>query len=85
MKNNGLNFEKREGYSNYWTTISIEADAGDVYELISTLLQYLHSADEGLVDNADRFRICQLIKALLPSMEQMQLLQDTQIEISENT
>lgn len=80
MENKGLKFEKAA--TKTYCNIVLEADYCDVHNTIDTLLECLSGMDESLVGNSERFYITQLIRALLPSEEQMLLLSEAQLKAS---
>ena len=65
------------GNSNF--SITVAGDRGDYIELLETLLDSIAYPDDGESYNKDRYVICNLIKSLLPSENQIVNIEDADI------
>lgn len=72
MEQTGLIFTKTKEAT--FCNITIEADYTDIHRTIDTLLCSLQEMTDDFWGQSERFQVCQLIRALLPSEEQMQLI-----------
>lgn len=77
MENKGLTFTT-DGYADY-CNIAVKMDCNEVYNTVDVLLDCL-SHSEDYLDDDGRFYICHLIRALIPSQEQMKLIFNSQLQ-----
>lgn len=77
MDNRNIEF-KKVGSMNY-TIITFESCAENIYDTINALLTLLSCADVDIVNNDERYSVCTLIQALVPTREQMKTLEKMQL------
>ncbi|NMA73132.1 MAG: hypothetical protein GX963_03025 [Bacteroidales bacterium] len=65
-----IQFNKNNNYPTF--TFSVSGDKKEYIETIKSLLTLLSAADSNLHSAADRLRICNLIKGMLISEEQIE-------------
>lgn len=72
MEHKGVVFSKNGVFETF--TITVNGGSVEYLDTIDALLQTLHSAVEGLQDDKERYYICNIIRAMLPSDEQIELI-----------
>lgn len=81
MENTGVSFKKMTiGGStplNYFT-ITIDGDSADYLSLLQSLLTLMGRIPADDISQGERYDICHLIESMLPSMAQMQQIEDLQ-------
>lgn len=73
MENKGLTFTNEEHTA--YCNIAVQIDCYEVYDTVDVLLDCLSQ-----LEYTNRYYICQLIRALLPSQEQMKLIANSQLQ-----